>query len=285
MSIGTIDLEAKCWKIVWWLIKEIMNKLRMHTFVVCAYGESPYLGDCIRSLLAQTVESKIIISTSTPNRYIESIADQYEVELAINAGNPGIAHDWNCAMSYCGSGFVTIAHQDDVYEPEYTESALMHLFSATDPLIYFCDYGEIRENEKKKKSGLLDIKRLMLSPYRLKGFSSFRFVKRLPLSLGNPICCPSVTYVVDNLALPLFREGFRSNLDWDAWERFSRLDGSFVYDPHVRMYHRVHDGSETSACIADNARTLEDLEMLKRFWPKPIAKMINRVYSGAQRFN
>ena len=38
-----------------------------HTFVVCAYKESPYLGECIESLLQQTKKSRILISTSTPN--------------------------------------------------------------------------------------------------------------------------------------------------------------------------------------------------------------------------
>ena len=38
-----------------------------HTFVVCAYGESPYLEKCIDSLEKQTVKSRILIATSTPN--------------------------------------------------------------------------------------------------------------------------------------------------------------------------------------------------------------------------
>ena len=37
-----------------------------HVFAVCAYKDSPYLEQCIRSLKAQTVPSHIIICTSTP---------------------------------------------------------------------------------------------------------------------------------------------------------------------------------------------------------------------------
>ena len=44
-----------------------------HTFVVCAYKESPYLGECIESLLQQTKKSRILISTSTPNASIQEI--------------------------------------------------------------------------------------------------------------------------------------------------------------------------------------------------------------------
>ena len=47
-----------------------------HTFVICAYKESKYLEDCIRSLKAQEVKSYIKIATSTPNEYIYSIANK-----------------------------------------------------------------------------------------------------------------------------------------------------------------------------------------------------------------
>ena len=49
-----------------------------HTFVICAYGESPYLQACIQSCVNQTSvnaqESKIILYTSTPNTLIDQLA-------------------------------------------------------------------------------------------------------------------------------------------------------------------------------------------------------------------
>ena len=33
-----------------------MNQWNDHTFVICAYGDSPFLEDCINSLLSQTVK-------------------------------------------------------------------------------------------------------------------------------------------------------------------------------------------------------------------------------------
>lgn len=41
-----------------------------HTFAVCAYKESPYLEECLASLVRQTVSSNRIIVTSTDNDYI-----------------------------------------------------------------------------------------------------------------------------------------------------------------------------------------------------------------------
>ena len=41
-----------------------------HTFAICAYKESPYLEECITSLMEQTVKSEIFIATSTPNKLL-----------------------------------------------------------------------------------------------------------------------------------------------------------------------------------------------------------------------
>ena len=92
-----------------------------HTWAICAYKESGYLEECVKSLLEQTVPSRIIIATSTPNAHIECIAEKYGLPLYINDGTKGIGGDWNFAYSKCDTPLITIAHQDDIYEPEYTE--------------------------------------------------------------------------------------------------------------------------------------------------------------------
>ena len=43
-------------------------KMNDHTFAICAYKESPYLEECIKSLKNQTIKSNILIATSTPKR-------------------------------------------------------------------------------------------------------------------------------------------------------------------------------------------------------------------------
>lgn len=257
-----------------------------HTFAICAYGDSPYLRQCVSSLLGQTVKSRVILCTSTPSDYIDSVARNYGIALYIRNGASDIAADWNFAVSCADAKLVTIAHQDDVYVPSYLEKALQGLNDCDQlPLIYFSGYGELRDGECVVNSSLLRIKRMMLAPFSLKTLRGLEFVKRSVLAFGNPICCPAVTYVLDAMPLPIFTEGFRSNIDWDAWEKLSKLDGSFIFDNYVGMYHRVHSGSETSACILSNTRTEEDLQMLKRFWPDAIARFINRFYSRAQASN
>ena len=158
-----------------------------HTFALCAYGESPFLGECIESLLTQTVRSNILVSTSTPNEHIASTAKKYGVELYINEGKPGIAHDWNCAVTHCSTPLVTIAHQDDVYEPRYAETMLGRVNSADKPLIFFTGYGELRAEGKVTDNKLLNVKKTLLRPLESGRHASSKLVRRRCLSLGSPI--------------------------------------------------------------------------------------------------
>ena len=51
------------------------------------------------------------------------------------------------------------------------------------------------------------------------------------------------------------------------------------------MCHRIHEDSETSNTISDNTRTKEDYMMFNLFWPKGLAKLINRFYKKSQDTN
>ena len=260
-----------------------MKREWTHTFTICAYKESPFLEECIQSILAQTVKSNVLIATSTPNDYIKGLAEKYSVPLYINTGDKGITQDWNFAYSKADTDLITIAHQDDVYLPHYTEEIFSMLEGANHPLIAFTDYGELRDGKPVTESKLLTIKRILLYPLRF--FKKSKFVRRRSLSLGNCICCPAVTFVKDHVPNPVFQHGFRSNEDWEAWEVISKLDGEFLYSKKVGMYHRIHEGSETSVIIGDNARTTEDLVMFRKFWPEPIAKLIAKVYASSEKSN
>lgn len=256
-----------------------------HTFVVCAYQTSIYLEECICSLLSQTVKTNIILATSTPNEHITGIAEKYQLPVFVNSGEKGIAGDWNFALSCAKTSLVTLAHQDDVYEKEYVKQVLAVLKTCRHPLIAFSDYSEIRNGKTVETSKLLQVKRLMLVPMRVKFLWKNRFIRRRILSLGNAICCPSVTFVMNNLKQPIFVNNMKSNIDWQAWEEISRLKGEFAYIPVSVMKHRIHEESTTSELLEVNGREVEDLFMFCKFWPKWIAKWINRIYHSSEKSN
>ena len=119
-----------------------------HTFAICAYKESVFLEDAIKSVKHQSVRSNIIMVTSTPNVLIEELSKKYEIPLFINDGEAGIAGDWNFGYQKADTELVTICHQDDIYEKHYVEKILKKVNQSKKPLIAFCDYGELRNGEK-----------------------------------------------------------------------------------------------------------------------------------------
>lgn len=259
-----------------------------HVFAVCAYKESAFLGECIESLARQRALGRIIVCTATPNDHIASIAARYNAPLYINRGPHGIAEDWNFAYAQADAPLVTLAHQDDVYEPCYLEKLLEALNRAKKPLIGFTGYFELRDGQRSyaRDNRNLKIKSLALQPLKPALLQKSVWVRRRVLSLCDPICCPAVTFVKGNLPPVVFGTRFKCDLDWEAWEKLSRLAGSFCYVPEPLMGHRIHQESTTTQIIGDNnGRSGEDLEMYMKFWPRPIAKLLNGLYSGAQKQN
>ncbi len=259
-----------------------------HLFAVCAYGESRYLEDCIASLKRQAQPSGIILCTATPGDFLDDIARRHHLRMYVNNGPHGIAEDWNFAYAQADAPLVTLTHQDDVYEPDYLAQVLARVNRARRPMICFTDYYELRNGEKAFSDTIknLKIKELVLMPLRIAALENSRWVRRRMLSLCDPICCPSVTYVKPNLPEVLFESHFSSDLDWQAWEKLSRLKGGFCYVHAPLMGHRIHEESTTTQVIGnDNGRSGEDLAMYMKFWPAPIARWINRVYSAGQDSN
>lgn len=259
-----------------------------HTFAICAYGDSAYLEECIESLKNQKLKSNIIMCTSTPSDFLKDTAEKHGIRLYINeaaAFKSNIASDWNYAIDCADTPLVTIAHQDDLYKPDYALKIVDGMNRSSHPLIAFTDYAELRDGREVSDIRNLNIKRIMLFPLRSARLWRSKFVRRRILSFGSAICCPSVTYVKGNLPVPPFIEGYKVNLDWQAWERFSRLKGDFVFVNDILMAHRIHRESETTRNISDNNRTAEDYEMFCRFWPKWIAGILEHWYKKGEEQN
>lgn len=260
---------------------KINNK---HTYVVLAYNESPYLEECIKSVLRQRNNSKVIIATTTPNKFIINLAKKYSISVSTTK-HTNIGGDFDFAKNCAETELVTIAHQDDIYDYDYSYNVIKQYEHFPDSTIIFTDYYEIRKNEKIETNRNLKFKRFLLKPLTNNVLSKKKFVKRATIMFGNSICCPAVSFVTKNTPRKLFSCNMDSNVDWFAWEKLSKIPGRFIYINKHLMGHRITDCSTTSNIINSGKRTEEDLKMFKKFWPNWLANKINNIYKNSESSN
>ena len=253
-----------------------------HTFTISAYGKSIYLEECIKSLLRQSVVSDIIMCTSTDNSHIRGLADKYKINLYVREGKPDIARDWNFAYEKAKSNLVTIAHQDDIYLKDYTKTLLRYKKKYKD-MSLFCTSSISLINNKKVTYNLANlIKKFLRLKLRITALNHLEFVKRLSISFGNPIICPSCTYDKKLCGENIFPTGYKFVLDWLALLRLSAKGGRWICVEKPLIVYRIHKESATKLCIDSNKRQEEEAKMFELLLPKPLAKVIKYFYRGAE---
>ena len=258
-----------------------------HTFVVCAYKENPYLEGAVLSLKNQTVPCEVVVSTSTPCGYIEGICAKHGVGLVVNPMRDSAGVDWNFGYDQARTPLVTIAHQDDQYEPMFLESVLRAIneYKDDDVLIAFTDYFELRNGERVEGNALLNIKRVMNAPLSHRAFNGSKFVKKRILGFGNPICCPAVTLVKSSVGESVFDTRYKDSCDYKTWVNLACLEGRFLYVNKKLLGHRIYAESATSRNLEAGIRWDENEEILSLLWPKPLARLVNSVYSKSEKSN
>jgi len=263
-----------------------MNK--NHTFSIIAYQESPHLQECVDSLRNQKASSEIILCTSTPSEFLNNVAIRNGLQLHINPERSDIAADWNFALSKATTKYVTLAHQDDIYFPGYTEEIIRNAETQKDALIIFSNYDELvcKNNQTciRKNSLNFFIKNIMNKLF----FRNKNYIvknKQRLLSFGNPIGCPTVAFNKSNIGNFQFDRSFGINMDWKAWLDLAQKAGSFVRVKEILMSHRIYAESETSRGLAENRRQEEDKKIFARIWPSFLASILAKMYSLSYKNN
>jgi len=217
------------------------------------------------------------------------VAEKYGLDMRVNPNGGTSAKDWNFAYAQAKTDYVTLAHQDDIYEPSFTEKTLDALESAKNPIIAYTDYYELRYSAKDEEGNrvdenkLLSVKRKML---RLMDLApSNKWLRNRVLSFGYPINCPGSTYVKKRFESLDFLPNWHNSHDWELVIRLAANKGEFVYIRDLLLGHRIYLESQTTNTIGSGIRYQEDLTCLKKYWPTPIAKLIMKPYSKSYESN
>lgn len=259
---------------------EVASLASDHAFVALAYGYSPFLAGCLASLHAQTVASRIVVATSTPSDHVSRAAASLGLDVVVNPRRDGIAADWNFGLRVQKARYVTLAHQDDLYAPDFLAETLSALGKRSAALC-FTGYEEIDDDGYPTTSKISRAKHL-IERVTLGGARRVRGPRlRAYLSFGNPLPCSSVTYDLDRLGDFAFSSAYASNLDWDAWWRLMLAGETFARAP-ARLVGRRHNAlTETSRLLREGVRRVEDLAMFRRAWPRPVGDLLAAAYRAS----
>ena len=271
----------------------------IHAFVICAFGKSPYLENCIRSLLRQTAPSEIYIATSTPSEHIRRLARKYGLPLWIRQGESGIREDWLFAWREGGKRkrLITIAHQDDCYCRDYAKTVLAMYERYPDMTLFCSDYVTLKTRESRMADGTYYpvqtricagdlvrlVKKLLRLPLRFRFYANRTWVKKSALIFGNSICCPSCTYNYSLIGDHMFDSGYSFALDWENLLSLAERPGRFVCVEEPLIAYRVHSGAATKKCIEDHRREADEASMFRRLWPDWMASLLMRFYKQSYK--
>lgn len=268
-----------------------MQQEIIHTFAVCAYKDSPYLEECLRSVTSQTVKSEVICCTSTPSSYIRELTARYQVPLYVRDGASNIREDWMFAYGKAQGRFVTIAHQDDRYRSDYAEKLLKAWKKYPDLLLFASDYLTIRMTEKEGKMKAIPepfnmvwlVKKILRLPLRFHFLADRTWIKRSSVWFGNSICCPSCTYNKEQIGDDMFHSEYDFALDWDNLYELAGKKGRFICSEKPLIAYRVHAAATTKACIKDNRRPADEMAMFRKMWPDWMVKILMHFYRKAYK--
>lgn len=252
-----------------------------HTFAICAYHDSPYLEECVKSLKKQSARSRVILCTSTPSLFLEEMARAYEIPYYVREGKSNIRDDWNFAYGMAKTALVTIAHQDDKYLRDYARSVRRCWKKYPDATVFCTDYAVVKDGAVQKPGAVEFVKKFLRLPLRLRPLAHRTGIKRAALMFGNPIICPSCTYHKARVGDAPFQSGFEFALDWELLWKLAARPGRLICNEKRLLLYRVHGGAATKASIVNHRRVAEEMAMYRMIWPQPIAALLMHFYRKA----
>ena len=250
-----------------------------HTFVILAYNESDDLEECIKSVINQNVKSNIVIATSTPNDYIIDLASNYSLGVMVNKNKSNKGGDYNFSLNSFDTELITIAHQDDLYDRNYTKEIIACYEKHPEATIIFTDNYEIKDSVKIKKSKKLFWKRYFIFPLRFKLFQNKKIFKIRSLRRDKYICTSSITFVKKNIKKEVFPTNLKYDNDWQGLINLAKENTSFVYLSKKLVGYRVIEKKN------NKIKEKEDEKIRSSLYPKWYYNKFIKKYDNKENKN
>jgi hypothetical protein len=171
----------------------------------------------------------------------------------------GIGGNWNRCVELVETPFLCLAHQDDVYEPQYLERLLAALQARPDAGLAHCRASAMDAGGSAFES----LAERFKEHFWKRDPGEDRAAHYARLWCGNFVCCPTVLYRTEAVrkAGP-FRTDLRFALDWEYWFRLLRHGYAIADVPELLMHYRRHAAAASAGATADRSRFDEELRVL-----------------------
>lgn len=238
-----------------------MNPL---SFVVPCCNAGSHLAPLLRSLLAQSlVGLEIVLVDDASDDDSVATAEAVgggRIRVERNAARLGIASNWNRALAATATPYVCIAHQDDLYEPDFAARMLAALEQSPKAAFAHCRARTIDDEGRDLPSAIEDFK-ADIWRRGLAGDGRQRLFARL--LQGNFICCSSMVYRRAALAdVGGFDPGLQFTLDWQMSLRLLLAGHDVAHVDATLIAYRRHRTNATRKHIATHDRYREELRTL-----------------------
>lgn len=236
----------------------------MLTFAVpCRDGER-YLPELLQSLLAQTLPSRLVLVDDASRDESVALARRIvgdALRVVRNAEPLGIPGNWNRAVELADTEFVCLAHQDDVYAPEFGAALVQALHAVPQAAAAHCRAQAIDAAGQP----------LQALPERYKA----RFWRHLPpteapaagfrrLFAGNYVNCASLVYrKAAFAAVGSFDTHFRFAPDWEWLLRAQAKGWQLAAVSAPLVGYRRHGGQATRQAAKSLERYREEHAILE----------------------
>jgi glycosyltransferase involved in cell wall biosynthesis len=254
-----------------------MKKISNHTFVILGYKTFTYFDECMASLLNQTVQSKIIMTSSRINDESRALAAKYNIPLIGNDLHLDFSGDLNAAYKAADTEYMTFMHQDDWIEPDYLELTMQAAEKYPDASMVFTNYKEFRDGKFITTNLNMKIKNLILAFfYNFSGNIKNKFWKKLSFAFGNPVLPATILFNKKLCCEIIFDSIYKVSPEWDIMVKLSEKPGRFVLINKPLYIYRLQGGLVSAADLVQ--RAFEDRLIFEQLWPKPIANAFCRFY-------
>lgn len=235
------------------------------TIAIPCHNGAAHLEPLLHSLLAQTRQDfELLLVDDESNDGSVALAQRVagsRLHIAPAQPRAGLAANFARAAALATTPHFCLAHQDDVYEPEYLDRLLAALHGEPAAPFAHCsataidgDGNAITAAAERFKRGLAQ-RAVDASPAQL-----YRLLWR-----GNFVCCPSVLFRTDAFrAIGGFDTRLSFALDWELWFRFARTGHRFVTTLEPLVRYRRHAANATSSATRSLRRFEEELQVLQQ---------------------